>query len=153
MGAAQAGVEDEVNRILDGQDAPLQRGSQVLRVRTAGTNTLTWKGPAAGQDPYGHKAREELEVVFADDGAETLLALLDRLGFREVLRYEKRRETWRWQGAVIALDHLAFGDFVEIEGEAGAIQHVLRVLHLDGEPLETRSYAELQRAASQERTT
>jgi predicted adenylyl cyclase CyaB len=119
----------------------------VLRVRTADKNTFTWKGPAASQDPYGQKAREELEVVFADDGAETLLALLDRLGFHEVLRYEKRRETWRWQGAVIALDHLAFGDFVEIEGEAGAIQHALRLLHLENEPLEMRSYVQLQREA------
>jgi predicted adenylyl cyclase CyaB len=147
MGATLAGVEHEVNRILDGPDAPLQRGNQVLRVRTAGKNTLTWKGPAASRDPYSHKAREELEVVFADDGAETLLALLARLGFHEVLRYEKRRETWRWQGAVIALDHLAFGDFVEIEGEAGAIQHALHLLHLDGEQIEMRSYAQLQREA------
>lgn len=151
MGATQAGSEQEINRVLDDQDSSLQRGSQLLRVRSADKNTLTWKGPAAGQDPHGHKAREELEVVFAGDAADTLLALLARLGYVEVLRYFKRRETWRWQGAVIALDHLEFGDFVEIEGEAAAIQHALRLLHLDGEPLETRSYAQLQREAQQAR--
>lgn len=151
LGAARVGREDEVNKILDGPDGALGRRREVLRVRTAGRNTLTWKGPAASQDPYGHKAREELEVAFAADAAETLLTLLARLGFVEVLRYEKQRETWRWQGVAITLDRLAFGEYVEIEGEAGAIQHVLRVLQLDHEPPETRSYAELQRAASQDR--
>jgi len=151
MGATAVGSEEEINRILDAQDGSLQRRSNVLRVRTADKNTLTWKGPAANQDPYGHKAREELEIIFAEDGADTLLALLARLGFEEVLRYDKRRETWRWQSAEIALDHLSFGDFVEIEGEAGAIQHALRLLHLDQEPLEVRSYAQLQREADQAR--
>jgi predicted adenylyl cyclase CyaB len=151
MGATPAGSEEEINRILDSQDGSLQRSSQVLRVRTANKNTLTWKGPVAGQDPYGHKAREELEITFADDGADTMLALLARLGFAEVLRYEKHRETWRWQSVEIALDHLNFGDFVEIEGDAGAIQHALRLLRLDQEPLEMRSYAQLQREAQQAR--
>ena len=147
MGAIFAGSEHEVNHILDTPEGTLQRRHQVLRVRTAGKNTVTWKGQSGQEDPHGHKVREELEIPFDADGADTMLALFDRLGFVEVLRYEKQRTTWRWQNATIALDHLDFGDYIEIEGEAGAIQHALRLLGLEGEPLETRSYPELRRQA------
>jgi adenylate cyclase class 2 len=151
MGASYIGTEQEINRMLDTADGALQRSSQVLRVRSADRNTITWKGKAAEHDPHAQKVREELEVIFADDGVETMLALLSKLGFNESLRYSKQRETWRWQGLTIALDHLPFGDYVELEGDAGAIQHALRLLRLDHEPLETRSYPELQRQANQAR--
>lgn len=151
MGATYAGSEQEINRILDTADGSLYKHSQILRVRSTSDGVLTWKGPVAEQDPQGHKMREELEVPFPLDGVETMLALLARLGYTEVLRYNKLRESWRWQGVVIALDRLDFGDFVEIEGEAGAIERALRLLRLDGHPLESRSYPELQRRAQQER--
>lgn len=152
MGATFEGSEHEVNHILDTPEGALQRRRQLLRVRTANKNTVTWKGQSDQEDSYGHKVREELEISFDADGADTMLTLFDRLGFAEVLRYEKQRATWRWQSVTIALDHLDFGDYIEIEGEAGAIQHALRLLELEGEPRETRSYPELQRQAQQERT-
>lgn len=151
MGAVLSGTEHEINRMLDTAEGLLFKRSQILRVRSTGDGVLTWKGPAAEQDPYGHKTREELEVTVAAEGVETLLALFERLGYAEVLRYDKVRESWRWQGTVIALDHLSFGDFVEIEGEASAIQHALQLLHLQDLPLERRSYPALQRLAQQER--
>jgi predicted adenylyl cyclase CyaB len=151
MGATIAGTERETNHILDTADGSLQRRNEVLRVREAQKNTITWKGRAADQDPYGQKAREELEAQIADDAAEGVLAILGKLGYQEVLRYLKERQAWRWQGVEIALDHLEFGDFVEIEGEAGVIQDALHRLQLDGEPLEHRSYPELQRLWQQAR--
>jgi adenylate cyclase class 2 len=152
MGATRIGGEHETNRILDTADGALQRRHQVLRVRGADKSTITWKGSAAENDAFGHKAREELEVVFDAGGTEELLGLLAKLGFNESVRYVKDRETWRWQSVEIALDHLEFGDFVEIEGEAGVIQDALHRLRLDNEPLESRSYPDLQRLAQQERS-
>ncbi|MDB5057362.1 MAG: putative adenylate cyclase [Chloroflexi bacterium] len=151
MGATRTGEEHEINHILDTADGSLQRRSEVLRVRRAGKSTFTWKGIAADQDPYGHKAREELEVEIVADGAETLLAILGKLGYNEVIRYTKHRETWRWQSVEIALDRLDFGNFIEIEGEAAIIQDALHRLQLDGEPIEQRSYPELQRVMQLER--
>jgi adenylate cyclase, class 2 len=145
MGAARARTEQETNRLFDTADGALRRRGEVLRVRTADHASVTWKGPAAGADNFEHKVREEWEAEIAADGAESLVAILGRLGFHEALCYTKQRETWRWQGVTIALDDLAFGKFVEIEGDAPAIEGALRLLRLEDEPLETRSYPELQR--------
>ncbi len=150
LGASREGIEHEVNRILDTADAVLQRRHEVLRVRSAGKSTITWKGPAADLDPFQHKTREELEVEFSANGTEELLAMLSKLGYVEAIRYVKDRETWRWHGAEIALDSLEFGDFVEIEGEAGAIQDVMHKLQIEADPREQRSYPELQRLTQQE---
>lgn len=151
MGAIFAGSEEETNRMLDTAEGALTRRHHVLRVRSAAASTITWKGAAADHDPQGHKTREELEVEFAAEGTEELLSLLARLGYAEVLRYAKRRDTWKWQGAEITLDRLEFGNFVEIEGEAGVIQDALHRLQLDQEPHEQRSYPELQRLLQQQR--
>ena len=151
MGASREGAEHEINRILDTAETALQRRHEVLRVRTADKSTITWKGPAGDQDPFGHKTREELEVEFSADGTEELLGMLAKLGFVEAIRYIKERETWRWHGAAIALDSLEFGDFVEIEGEAGVIQDAMHRLQIESEPREQRSYPELQRLTQQER--
>src|SRR5579864_8351173 len=108
MGATLAGEEQETNRILDNAEGSLRKNRQILRVRSANQHTLTWKGPALEQQAQGYKIREELEVGIAAEATDTLLTLLARLGFVEVLCYVKRRETWRWQSVVIALDHLEF---------------------------------------------
>jgi adenylate cyclase, class 2 len=147
MDAGREGDEHEVNRIFDTADHMLQHRQQVLRVRTANAATFTWKGPAARDDQHGHKAREELEVRVTAQDAETLVALLQRLGFQEAVRYEKDRETWRWQGLTIALDRLSFGTFVELEGDAELIEQALRALKLERLPFESRGYADLQREA------
>ncbi len=151
LGASCERAEHEVNRILDTGDAALQRRQEVLRVRSAAASTITWKGRAGDHDPFEHKTREELEVQFSAEGTEELLGILAKIGYVETLRYVKDRETWRWHGAAIALDTLEFGDFVEIEGEAGAIQDVVHKLQIESEPREQRSYPELQRLAEQER--
>ena len=145
MGAVRARSEQETNRIFDTADGALRRRGEILRVRSADMATITWKGPAAQADQLNQKVREELETEIAVDGTESLVAILGRLGFQEAICYRKQRETWHWQGITIALDELVFGSFVEIEGDAGAIQGAMRLLHLEHEPLETRSYPELQR--------
>jgi predicted adenylyl cyclase CyaB len=150
MGATYVGVEEEINHILDTAEGALQRNGQILRVRAADKNTLTWKGRPPAEDPYGHKVREELEVPFSSDTTDTMLGIFSRLGFQEALRYTKTRMSWRWQSVVIALDRLDFGSFIEIEGDASAIQHALHLLQIEHLPFETRSYPELQRLARQE---
>jgi adenylate cyclase class 2 len=149
MGAMHAGQEQEINRILDTAAGMLVQRRQILRVRTTPAGMLTWKAPAPATDESGHKTRHELEVHIAEAEVDTLLQVLEQLGFREVLRYEKQRDHWRWRGVQIELDRLVFGRFVEIEGEAAAIDEALRLLDLQQAPRESRSYPELQRLHQQ----
>ena len=41
---------------------------------------------------------------------------LEAVGFFVAFAYEKVREKWKHKECVICLDHLPFGDYVEIEG-------------------------------------
>jgi len=138
------GTEQEVNRILDNAERVLYQRHQILRVRSTPDGVLTWKGVLREHQASGHKVRTELEVHVAAQEVETLLQLLEGLGFTEVLRYEKERDTWQWRGIQVMLDSLVFGQFVEIEGNADDIESAVQALGLDGYQRETRSYPELQ---------
>ena len=117
-GARFASQAFEVNRIFDTRSRMLRAKACGLRVRTStfadGRPTevrLTFKGPRA---PGEFKSREELEVVTTD--AKTLIQILARLGYREVVHYEKRRETWTLDDCEIVLDELPrLGWWLEIE--------------------------------------
>ena len=81
----------EANTVFDTPDLSLRASQQLLRVREAGgVVTLTYKGPPA---VARHKSREELELEVS--AAAPMAAILDRLGFRPVFRYEKYRTEYR----------------------------------------------------------
>ena len=121
---------------------------EALRIRTTEEETtLTYKGPRLGLG--GVKAREEIIVPVGSGKA--LEEILVRLGFTRTAIVEKSRETYRVEGAFVALDEVkGLGPFVEIEapsglGEDGAIALIGRVreaLGLAGEET-LLSYLEL----------
>lgn len=138
----------ETNRIFDTTDRRLLTADCGLRLRTGRSlddeqmvaATLTYKGPRA---PGPQKRREEIETAVTDVSAVTLI--LQRLGFHEVLVYEKRRETWRLDACEICLDELPqLGWFAEIEGpESAAVEAAAARLGLGArEPLR-ETYVEL----------
>jgi adenylate cyclase class 2 len=102
--------------LLDTADEMLRRQRSVLRIRMeAGRSLLTYKGPV---QPSRWKLREERETIVSD--GETMLHVLERLGFRIWFRYQKYREEFGARDAIVALDETPIGTFVEIEGsEAG----------------------------------
>jgi adenylate cyclase class 2 len=103
--------------LLDAPDNRLRDRRSILRVRTEqGRSLLTFKGPV---QPSPMKLREERETVAAD--GETLLYILEQLGFRVWFRYQKYREEFGWKDALIALDETPIGVFVEIEGSEQTI--------------------------------
>ena len=118
-GAAALGRVLETNHLLDRAGGELRAAGSALRVRTAeplqggaGEATLTFKGPI---QPGSVKQRQEIEVRVSD--AEVTLALLEALGFAEVMVFRKRRESYRLDLCRIELDELPrLGRFVEIEG-------------------------------------
>src|SRR5262245_14265219 len=98
--------------LLDTDEGALQKQRSALRVRTEGDTTLlTLKGPVL---PGRVKTREELETAVAN--GSILMSLLEALGFIVWFRYEKYREEFMLDGAVVAVDETPVGTFVEIEG-------------------------------------
>ena len=137
----------ETNLILDRPDGSLRGQTCGLRIRSAlgedGSGagaTLTFKGPPIRG---AFKKREELECRI--DDADTAAAMLERLGFVTILRYEKRRESWSWKSCRIELDQPPhIGRFVEIEGpNEDAIRSVQGELGLGDVPHTRESYVRM----------
>lgn len=118
----------ESNLRFDLPDGSLAQKRQVLRLRQDERIRLTYKGPA---DPSAEvAARPEIEVEVSH--FENVRALLEALGYRVVVMYEKYRTTYQLGGCEVTLDEMPYGDFAEIEGpDAAAIQAVAAQLGLD----------------------
>jgi adenylate cyclase class 2 len=120
LGAALARPRHfEDNLLLDDARGSLRTAGSVLRLRRTPTGgSLTFKGPRHLEEEV--KSREEVEAPVAD--ADALQAVLERLGFRPVFRYQKYRETYAWRGQEIVIDETPIGTFFEIEGDLAGIQ-------------------------------
>ena len=147
LGAVLDGTHLELNAFFDTPDLALQRQDKGLRLRTRrnlidGTQDaiLTFKGP---NQPGPFKNREEIETRVADPKAAA--ALLQALGFRQDLSFEKKRESWLFDRCHVELDevpHLGF--FVEIEGpDEATITAVRHKLALDDALPMKKSYIAL----------
>ncbi len=119
VGAKRLGHVLETNHIFDNADRSLLAGDRGLRIRTTQTEThpipgaiLTYKGP---RQDSAFKSRQEIQVHI--DDAVAAQHVLEALGFIEVVRFEKRRESWELGPCRIELDELPhLGTYVEIEG-------------------------------------
>jgi adenylate cyclase class 2 len=106
----------ERNTVFDTPGQALRSAGALLRVREAGAAMiLTYKGPAEEGSKY--KSREEVDLRLADAGA--MSAILDRLGYEPIFRYEKRRTEYRRDGelGVATLDETPIGVYLELEGD------------------------------------
>lgn len=118
---------------------------EALRVRTENDLTLvTYKGPKLDSQS---KTREELEVSLGN--AETFTKILERLGFRPVMKVAKQRRVYGLRGISVCLDRVeGLGDFVEFEYEGEDVEEgrsrilsLMKELGVEGN--ERRSYLEL----------
>lgn len=91
----------------------------VLRVRkTQEKSLLTFKQKIENESDIKHQAEFETEIK---DAVE-IEKIIECLGFKKSLVYEKRRKTWRFENVELVLDELPFGLFMEIEGSVEAIR-------------------------------
>jgi len=142
-GGRRAGSVLEINCFFDTRDAELRKADKGLRIRLvrhpSGKRTclLTFKGPMR---PGRLKRREETQ--FAVDDAKTARRLLENLGYRPTLSFEKRRESWLFRNCHVELDKLPYlGTFVEIEGNsAKQVMAARKALGLAQLPLIRTSY-------------
>ena len=121
----------ELNLRYDRPDGCLRREHRVLRLRQSDDIRLTYKGPSSIVD--GAMSRQEIEFTVGD--FEAAKAFLEALDYQLVVLYEKYRTTYTIEtsevskdlgglSALIMLDELPYGNFVEIEGPCAASIHV-----------------------------
>ena len=155
VGATRAGAVVELNNFFDTEDRSLLAADQALRLRVKRNVTdstekyiITYKGPRQ----HGQlKSREENELTVSSD--RDAITLLKCLGYKKVIAFEKRRESWKLEGSTVELDELPYlGSFVEIEGPNEEIVLKLRkTLNLNDEPVIRASYIALLTTHLQER--
>lgn len=144
-GAVRTHDELETNWIFDTPQRELLHAARGLRIRCcvphgdapAHPATITFKGPPASLPV---KRREEIELEIRDPAAAR--RLLENLGYRPVIIYEKRRQTWELAGCIVTVDELPrCGDWMEIEGPSeSAIRNVQCMLQLSGTEPVRESY-------------
>ena len=137
-GEVGVGPQFEENVIYTGPGLDPRR--RVLRLRRkAGRALLTFKERGASASAIKRQREDETEV----SDAEALAAILEALGYRPALVYEKRRTTWRVGGVEVVFDELPFGLFLEIEGDEPDILEAERLLGLEAAEAEHAPYPEL----------
>ncbi len=130
LGADDRGEVFETNIRYEDAAGTLIRNRSLLRLRQDRATVLTYKSNAKDADPQ-YKVRRELEVTVSD--FETMHRILTALGFHQEQIYEKRRRTYKLGDAVLCLDAMPFGDFLEIEGPKPSIRPIAEKLALPWE--------------------
>jgi len=141
----------EANTLWDLPGMPLTGAGRLLRVRTArGRTVVTAKGPAAAGvgDEARFKIRREAELEVAE--AAGIRAVLETAGFRPLWRYQKWRREYRLFAAAVVVDEIPHGTWVEIEGDAGAIDRVAAALGFGEADRVRESYREIHERACTE---
>ena len=128
LGAVRTGERTfEHNVSYETEDDRLLKNRCLLRLRRDRQTTLTFKSPPAEAD-HRFKVYRELEVSLSD--FDTMDAILNALGFYRRQVYEKWRQTWQLDEAVLCLDTMPFGSFLEIEARPEPILQLVRDLGL-----------------------
>ena len=136
--AEDRGEEFEENTIYGG--GGLKRGTSVLRLRRVGNKALlTYKERFPGTSAVKRQREDETAV----DDPSAMALILDALGFRPGLVYEKRRRTWSLGRTEVVIDQLPFGLFMEIEGDEREIDQIEKTLGIDNLPAEHETYPQL----------
>ena len=119
--------------VLDGRAA-------VLRLRKSDRKTtLTYKEKMPTENDFKHQIEFETEVSDVD----AMEHIIEKLGYRLSVVYEKHRKAWHLGNVEIVLDELPFGYFMEIEGPVDDILTAETMLGIEDLPSEARGYPSL----------
>jgi adenylate cyclase class 2 len=129
----------ERNVRYDDAEHTLTPQGKVIRLRQDTRVRLTYKDEGKVAD--GITSRFEAEVEVSD--FEAMETILGKMGYSPYLVYEKYRTTYTMDGAEIVLDEMPYGNFVEIEGEAGTIKKLVDILELGSARRYEGSYSTL----------
>jgi adenylate cyclase class 2 len=70
-------------------------------------------------------------------------SIIEKLGYKLSVIYEKHRKTWHFRDVEIVLDELPFGLYMEIEGTIEAIEEAEKLLDIHDLEPEPRGYPRL----------
>ena len=130
----------EFNLRYDLPDGSLVAQKQVLRLRKDTQAWLTFKGPGVMEEDV--LLRKEIEVEVSD--FDTTNRLLEALGYKVVMMYEKFRANYLMDNLVLSVDETPLGLFIELEGESPAqVRKAADALGLDWEARINLSYSAL----------
>lgn len=114
----------------------------VLRLRkTAGTTLLTYKEKVTEDPESEFKHKIEFETSVGDVAATE--NIIEKLGYKLSVVYEKHRKAWHVGDVEVVLDELPFGCYMEIEGSIEDILLVEKRLGADKLEPEQRGYPRL----------
>lgn len=114
--------------------------SAILRLRKVGSETvLTYKERLSYESDIKHRTEYETHVSEVD----AMEKIIQCLGFKLSIVYEKHRKTFHFLDVEVVLDELPFGYYMEIEGDVHAIEEAERALEIQGLEAEPRGYPRL----------
>lgn len=133
----------ERNLVFDLPGRTLKAAGTLLRLRLKGGEdaVLCVKRPVKSSGLL--KAYEEHQTTVGS--FEATRELLEGLGYRVALTYEKVREKWVLGEVEACLDTLPFGDFVELEGAEEDVLAAAEKLGLSGLTTSRATYHDLNR--------
>ncbi len=118
----------------------LDERASVLRLRkTEARTTLTYKEKVATDTDFKHQIEFETDVSDVD----ATESIIEKLGYKLSVIYEKHRKAWLLGNVEVVLDELPFGYYMEIEGSMEDILTVEKLLGADKLAPETRGYPRL----------
>jgi predicted adenylyl cyclase CyaB len=135
------GRHREKNYLFDDDSGTLQTAGKLLRVRKTPSNqTVTYKGPVLATSKLKH--REEIECRV--ESAETMIRILEEVGFRVRTEYSKYRTVFEKDAFNVSLDETEAGNYLEVEGPSD--EEITRLgveLGYSEQDFVRRTYAEL----------
>jgi predicted adenylyl cyclase CyaB len=140
----------EKNYLFDDAAGNLKSAGKLLRVRhTPSTKTITFKGPISAHSRLKH--REEIECPI--ESAETMMRILEGVGFRIRGEYSKYRTVFEDGKFNVSLDETEAGNFLEVEGPSDEDITILgEKLGYSERDFVRRTYAELIGEAKRKRS-
>ena len=118
----------------------LEGKTAFLRLRkTDNVNTLTYKEKVVTNGDFKHQI--EFETIVSD--VEATEHIIEKLGYKLSVVYEKHRKAWNLSNVEIVLDELPFGYYMEIEGSMKDILKVEKQLEAGDLEVEARGYPRL----------
>ncbi len=137
-GAEYCGAVFEENTLFSNRE--LFETGAVVRIRiTDDRSTIAFKQRQKSESD----AKQHLEYESVIGDAESVQLILEKIGLRPILVYEKKRKTYRLRDTEIVLDELPFGSYMEIEGRVTAIAEAEMLLGIEDLQVEYETYPRL----------
>lgn len=105
---------------LDTPNMDLEKRGVFLRVRSGSKNTITMK-EKIGEDK-NVRSRKETEFEISD--VDQMAYILEKLGFTLTRIMEKYRINLQYKGAILSIDEMPFGMYLEVEGTEEQIETI-----------------------------